>query len=77
MKYEEPIPSPFQKEHLQDFGHLGLMQDLHDLMKDASQYAFHDYKGKKYPLPKVALVVTLEKIISRAKGKYYDNKSEI
>lgn len=44
------------------------------LQQDARNYQFHDYKNTKYPMPKVALIATLERIISRAKNGYYNNR---
>lgn len=79
-KITEPIPSPFWVNgELSgpgvDAGHDGLMQDLRTLVQEAEQYSFHDYKNKKYPMPKVALVETLKKIADRVKDGYYDNKT--
>lgn len=72
----EPIPSPYQEKITQlDHGHMGLVEDVDTLFIETNKYAFHDYKGKKYPMPKVALVAILEKMISRAKAGYYDNKN--
>lgn len=68
------IPSPLQQEIGIDDGHLGLMKDVNDLHRDARNYQFHDYKNTKYPMPKVALIATLERIISRAKNGYYNNR---
>lgn len=75
----DPIPSPYQREETfgNDNGHNGLLKDLEALVREADQYAFHDYKNKKYPMPKFALVKMLEDIISRAKNGYYDNKNVV
>lgn len=71
----EPVPSPFMNEgEAIDHGHVGLMADLNALYLEAYRYNFHDYKNHKYPMPKVALTVTLERIISRVKSGYYNNR---
>ncbi len=73
----EPVPSPFWvngEVSNGDPGHDGLIKDIQMLMTEADQYRFHDFKSKKYPMPKVALISWLEDIINRAKGGYYDNK---
>jgi len=76
-KYTEPIPSPFQKFDAMgaDYGHDSLLHDLQELVRQADQYEFHDYKNKKYPMPKMALVTSLEQIIKRVKDGFYDNKT--
>ena len=78
-KKPEGIPSPFQKEDIgyQDVGHTGLINDIRAMLKDAMDYNFHDYKNKKYPMPKAALVAHLSQMISRAENGWYDNKSEV
>ena len=75
----QSVPSEFWKEetHYEDVGHKALVAYLQAVYKEASNRHFHDYKNKKYPLPKVALVSVLETIIARAKKGYYDNKNEI
>jgi hypothetical protein len=76
-KYTELIPSPFQQidTNHSDVGHEGLLHDLQELVKEADQYSFHDYKNKKYPVPKMALIKKLEEIMNRVKQGYYDNKN--
>lgn len=72
----EPVISPYQDENFQiDHGHKGLVEDVRKLFREANDHEFHDYKSKKYPMPKVALVATLERMISRVKAGYYNNKN--
>ncbi len=75
----DPIPSPWQKETNfgQDVGHDALIYDLQELVREADQYAFHDYKNSKYPFPKATLIAKMETILQRVKGGYYDNKNVV
>lgn len=54
-------------------GHDALMMDLTLLLKDASEFQFHDYKNEKYPAPKAALMHRSEEIIQNMKNGKYDN----
>lgn len=74
MENKELIPSPFQQQDGIDVGQIGLMKDIGDLYREASNYQFHDYKSNKYPMPKVALAISLTTIIDRAKKGYYNNR---
>jgi hypothetical protein len=78
-KKPEGIPSPFQKEDIgyTDAGHTGLITDIRKLLKEAMDYDFHDYKNKKYPAPKAALIAHLSQMVSRAQNGWYDNKTEV
>lgn len=54
-------------------GHLALLDDMGDLAKEVIDHEFHDFKNKKYALPKVALIEKLQKLIENAKEGKYDN----
>lgn len=71
---QKSIPSPLQIDEAKDNGHVGLVYDMRLVFRLCMDYQFHDYKGTKFPSPKVALILLLEKIINRTKSGYYDNK---
>lgn len=54
-------------------GHNKLMTDLADVVKDAHEYQYHDYKNKKYPAPKVALRNRLLQLAENVVNGKYDN----
>lgn len=54
-------------------GHDALMLDLSILLKEASDFEFHDYKNEKYPAPKVALGNRLMEIRQNMIDGKYDN----
>lgn len=56
-----------------DKGHLKLTEDLNNLLCEAKQFEFHDFKNEKYAMPKKTLVDKLETIITNTKQGDYDN----
>jgi len=52
-------------------GHNALMNDLSELVKEAYEYEFHDFRNKKYATPKIELRNKLTRISQNViKGKY-------
>lgn len=69
----EGIPSPYAPEPSGPLdGHEQLVEDVEDLLEMIDSEEFHDFKSK-HPLPKMALIAELEKLITRAKEGWYDN----
>lgn len=56
-----------------DVGHASLVRDLYNLLNEAEDYEFHDFRNEKYPAPKVELVRRLMIITEAAKDGKYDN----
>jgi len=40
---------------MEDAPHEKLVTELRSLLKEAENFNFHDFKGKEYPAPKMAL----------------------
>ena len=57
-----------------DIGHLKLLDDITSLLKDASDYQYHDFKNSLYAAPKLALVQKLDWLLKNTKEGKYDNK---
>ena len=57
-----------------DRGHDLLIQDLKELLSEAEDYQFHDFKNSEHAAPKVALVGRLEAIKENTIDGLYDNK---
>ena len=53
--------------------HNELIQALAELLQEARNYEFHDFKNTKYPMPKTALVDYLELLLGRVKEGVYDD----
>lgn len=74
MNPNEPIPTPFLEDQAKDPGHIGLMTDLHALVRDAHNYHYHDIRGvTRYPIPKAALIIALTAIIHKTQQGFYNN----
>ena len=58
-----------------DKGHERLIEDLKELLKEAENYEFHDFKNTKYATPKVTLHVKLLTIDKKVQNGNYDNES--
>ena len=54
-------------------GHEKLMQDLTELLYEAYNYEFHDFKNKKYATPKVELGNCLSRLRQNVIEGEYDN----
>jgi len=54
-------------------GHNKLMTDLADIVKEAHEYQYHDFKNKKYSTPKVALRNRLLQLADNVVNGKYDN----
>ena len=54
-------------------GYHNLMNDLTELLKEASEYEFDDFRNKKYATPKLALADKLTRLIQLTKNGRYDN----
>lgn len=57
----------------QDKGHIELMEDLTDLLEEAKDFHFHDFKNTDYATPKIVLVDRLQGMIEGVKTGKYDN----
>ena len=55
-----------------DTGHEQLITDLKELLAEAENFEFHDFKNEKYALPKVTLVLQLTRLITKVKEGKYD-----
>lgn len=53
-----------------------LIGHLKAVLEEAENDEFHDFKNKKYPLPKIELVMQLENIIKNVKNGLYDNPAQ-
>lgn len=56
-----------------DTGHDNLITDLEELLEEAKNFEFHDFKNMKYAIPKVELHAKLLALASRVKDGRYDN----
>ena len=54
-------------------GHEKLMQDLTELLSEAYNYEFHDFKNRKYATPKVELNSKLNILAKNVIEGKYDN----
>ena len=54
-------------------GHEKLMQDLTELLYEAYNYEFHDFKNKKYAVPKMELKSKLVILAQNVVDGKYDN----
>lgn len=61
------------EEDLKNGGHTALMEDLLGLMREASEFQFHDYKNTKYATPKVELRSKLLRMADQVMEGRYDN----
>lgn len=57
-------------------GHELLLKDLSYLLKEATDFQFHDYKNTDHAVPKVVLVQKLEHLTARVKNGTYDNQPD-
>jgi hypothetical protein len=57
-----------------DKGHEQLIADLEAVLAEAKEYQFHDFRNRKYALPKIALNNSLGKIAARCQEGEYDNE---
>ncbi len=60
-------------DSLGDDGHLNLMEDVTELLKEVQDGTYHDFHRNGVTLPKVALVNRLENFIISVKNGRYDN----
>ena len=60
-------------EEMPDKGHLNLISDLSLLLKEAINFAFHDFKNEKYATPKVELVSRFKMLTEAVMNGNYDN----
>lgn len=58
---------------MEDQGHLDLIKDIAELLKEVEAFEFHDFKNEKYAAPKMELVMKLGAIMDSAKNGKYDN----
>ena len=56
-----------------DNGHNALLQDLIDLLREAKDYEFHDFRNKQHATPKVVLRAKLQAMETRVIDGTYDN----
>lgn len=56
-----------------DKGHALLEADSRELHRKVESFEFHDFKNKKFALPKVELIKELQRMIDMVKEGYYDN----
>lgn len=56
-----------------DTGHTALLQDLMDLLREAKDYHFHDFRNKDYATPKVELRMKLLALAEKVVAGKYDN----
>lgn len=54
-------------------GHDKLMQDLAELLQEAHEFEFDDFRNKKYSSPKIVLFNKLNELASNVKNGKYDN----
>lgn len=54
-------------------GHDALMQDLVELVKQANNYDFHDFRNKNYSAPKFMLRQRLTELANNVVAGKYDN----
>lgn len=64
---------PKQSKELLDKGHNNLVQDLKELLAEAEDYQFHDFKNSEHAAPKIALVGRLDAIKDNVIEGRYDN----
>lgn len=55
-------------------GHERLIKDLEELLQEAKQYEFHDFKNTHYATPKVMLRAKLHGLASNVMIGTYDNE---
>lgn len=56
-----------------DKGHQDLIQDLKDLLAEAEENAYHDFKSMHYDAPKTALAERLHALRQKCIDGDYDN----
>ncbi len=56
-----------------DKGHQDLVQDLSDLLAEAKEYAYHDFKSMHNEAPKMALAERLHALRTKCIDGDYDN----
>jgi len=56
-----------------DKGHIELVKDLKNLLREAEDYQFHDYRSNKYATPKIELSKKLLSIRQDVVTGKYDN----
>lgn len=71
-KISKIIPIKVQKETA-DKGHVELINDIVDLWKDAMAFEFHDFKNKRYAVPKAALIAQFKAFTLKIADGGYDN----
>ena len=64
---EELEAAPDDKQHFR------LVRDLSDLLKEAIDCEFHDFKNEKYAAPKMELRLKLLVLVNKVENGYYDN----
>lgn len=57
-----------------DKGHNNLIIDLKELLAEAEDYQFHDFKNSNHATPKIALMGRLEALKDNLQEGRYDNK---
>ena len=56
-----------------DKGHNSLLIDLNELLQEALDFEFHDFKNNKYAFPKRELVKLLQELRDNVISGKYDN----
>jgi len=56
-----------------DNGHDNLIQDIKDLLSEAKDYEFHDFKNTNHAMPKIALMGKLNAMRDNLEEGRYDN----
>lgn len=59
-----------------DEGHNRLLQDLIDLLREAKDYHFHDFRNTNYATPKVMLRQKLLALADKVVAGDYDNPAD-
>lgn len=62
-----------QRKDLPDAGHEEMINDLEEVLQEAKDFAFHDFKNSDYAAPKVMFVEKLKMIATKAIDGKYDN----
>ena len=70
MPFEQPKKVRVMKI---DLGHTQLLGDLEDLITEAKDFEFHDFKNEKYATPKMKLREKLFKLAENVVNGIYDN----
>jgi hypothetical protein len=57
-----------------DKGHDSLIRDIENLLTNAKEFQYHDFRNDVYPMPKMALIQRLEWLVKNTKNGKYDNE---